>query len=84
MRPRQVARAAAAAREGGPFSPLPRLAGKRRVARFMEKHLDAKPVISEVHHYAMLAFLRVARDDEGELHLATSTRIDEESWTELV
>ncbi len=55
------------------------VAGKRRINAFL-KESDAKVVISEVHHYAMLPFLRVARDEDGHLHLATISRCDEEGW----
>ncbi len=58
------------------------VAGKRRINAFL-KESDAKVVISEVHHYAMLPFLRVARDEDGHLHLATATTADECDWTIL-
>ncbi len=59
------------------------IAGKRRIARYVEKHGAKTVLISEWHHYAMLPFLRVARDDDGEVHLVTLSAADEESWTVL-
>lgn len=56
------------------------VAGKRRINAYL-KESDSKVVIRELHHYAMLPFLRVARDDDGRLHLTTTTRADEEGWT---
>ncbi len=58
------------------------VAGKRRIDAYL-KESESRVVISEVHHYAMLPFLRVAKDEEGHLHLATITRCDEEGWTVL-
>ncbi len=56
------------------------VAGKRRIAAFTAKHPDAKVVIRELHHYAMLPFLHAARDDDGNMFLATQTTIDIEGW----
>ncbi len=59
------------------------VAGRRRIEAFKRKNPDTKIVVQELHHYAMLAFLHVARDDEGHLHLATTTCSDENDWTSL-
>ncbi len=62
------------------------VAGKRRIEKFLSKHRDAKVVVSELHHYAMVAggYLRAARDERGRLHLATQSAIDAEGWEEVV
>ncbi len=57
------------------------VATKKRIEAFMQKNPDAKIVISEIHHYAMLPFLRVAKDEDGKLHLCTATIADENDWT---
>lgn len=49
------------------------VAGKRRIDAHLKKHGAASVALHEFHHYAMIPFLRVARDDEGKLHLATAT-----------
>ncbi len=55
------------------------VAGQRRIKKFLAKN---KPtiVIHEWHHYAILPFLRVAREEDGRLHLATTTHADEQGW----
>jgi len=56
------------------------VAGKRRIEKF-QRESDAKIVARELYHYAMLPYLRVARDDEGRLHITTTTAADENDWT---
>lgn len=57
------------------------IATRKRIEAFKQKNPDAKIVISEVHHYAMLRFLHVAKDEDGRLHLATLSAVDENDWT---
>jgi hypothetical protein len=57
------------------------IATRKRITKFLAEHSDTKVLISEIHHYAMLRFLHVAKDDEGRLHLATLSAADEEGWT---
>lgn len=56
------------------------VAGKRRIVAYVEKNGPKSVAISEFHHYAMIAFLHVARDEDGKLHLATTSQCDEEGW----
>jgi hypothetical protein len=57
------------------------IAGKRRIEAFTKKNPDAKIVLSEIHHYAMLPYLHAAKDEDGHLHLATLSAADENDWT---
>ena len=56
------------------------IAGKRRIEAHLKKHGAASVAIHEFHHYAMLPFLRVARDEDGKLHLCTESSTDTEGW----
>ncbi len=59
------------------------VAGKRRIARFVEKHGAKAVLLSEFHHYTMIPFLHAAKDDDGNMFLATQTTIDEQGWEVL-
>ncbi len=59
------------------------IAGKRRIQAFTVKHPDTKIAIRELHHYAMLKYLHPAKDDDGNMFLATQSTCDENGWTIL-
>ncbi len=56
------------------------IAGKRRIARHVEKNGAKSVLLHEWWHFGSLPFLRVARDDAGKLRIATETTADENSW----